>query len=151
MTAPPLFSRQTERRRSNSRDAARDAGVAFETTLHEKLRRKYNNYTQAHWFLYYDKKKSRPNYCQPDGLFFLRKEKAILIVEIKTTHMIKAWFQLRKLYQPVLEKAFGSGWNYGVVEIVGRMTRDCAMPEELVMVSKPQLDDRFMVWPWTRS
>lgn len=41
--------------------------------------------------------------CQPDGLLIHSEKKQVTIVEIKHSHTQRAWWQLRKLYQPVLE------------------------------------------------
>lgn len=42
--------------------------------------------------------------CYPDAL--LVSESLVLIIEIKTRHTTDAWFQLRKLYYPVVSKVY---------------------------------------------
>lgn len=42
-------------------------------------------------------------YCQPDGLFVDLPNHRCTIVEIKLQHTSEAYFQIKKLYQPVLE------------------------------------------------
>lgn len=44
--------------------------------------------------------------CQPDGLLFSGDSTRVTIVEIKHSHTQRAWWQLRKLYQPVLQALY---------------------------------------------
>ena len=56
------------------------------------------------WFRFEDSTRSI-RWCQPDGL--LRTKEAAFIFEVKYSFSSAAWWQLRKLYEPVVSKAFG--------------------------------------------
>lgn len=55
------------------------------------------------WFAFTDDSDSR-HYCQPDLLFI--SGFSILVAEVKLRWTADAWWQLRKLYLPVLAKVF---------------------------------------------
>lgn len=55
------------------------------------------------WFAFTDDSDSR-HYCQPDLLFI--SGLSILVAEVKLRWTADAWWQLRKLYLPVLAKVF---------------------------------------------
>lgn len=54
------------------------------------------------WFEFSDKSGRR--YCQVDGL--LRGAHSVAIIEVKYSFTSNAYYQLRKLYEPVVRKAF---------------------------------------------
>lgn len=58
-------------------------------------------------------------WCQPDGLLFDFQRGIITIVEVKYQHTTDAWWQMRRLYLPVLEKLFPPHlWKFRMLEIV---------------------------------
>ena len=55
------------------------------------------------------------------------------IVEIKYNHCALAWWQLYKLYLPVISKIFGSDWTYSCCEVVKWFDPQTNVPEEVCM------------------
>ena len=55
------------------------------------------------WISFTDRTGSR--LCQPDALIDIPSENRTVVVEIKLRHMPEAWWQLRKLYEPVAREA----------------------------------------------
>ena len=116
------------------REALR-AGLRFEGKVQDVLSRLLPGYLPGPWFKYRRAEGAGPQWCQPDGIF--RGSAATLIVEIKTSHTERAWWQLRHLYQPVVEKAFGL--PAVVVEVVRRGDFLMAFPEAVRMVEAKDL------------
>lgn len=73
--------------------------------------------------------------CYPDGLF-IRAASAV-IVEIKIQHMPEAWWQLRKLYEPVVKILFPTTPTH-VLEIVKTFDAAMPFPEEVDVVGNPE-------------
>ncbi len=84
--------------------ASRRAGKAFEARVQADLAHLLGpRYLPGPWFSF----NSGSNFvrvCQPDGI--LELPRSVLLIEIKLQHTIAAWYQLRQLYQPVVERAF---------------------------------------------
>lgn len=59
------------------------------------------SFAPSRWFRFYDGTKLR--YCQVDGL--LRDDEGIVIFEVKVSFTADAYWQLRKLYEPVVRCA----------------------------------------------
>jgi hypothetical protein len=57
------------------------------------------------WFAFTDSS-SRRHYCQPDFLLFDEANSFGVVVEVKTRWTDAAWWQLEKLYVPVLQRVF---------------------------------------------
>lgn len=89
---------------SESSLASKRAGKKFEAKMQRKLKSLLGpNYLPGPWF-HFTGDNNAFRKCQPDGI--LELSNAVLIVEIKSQHCLRAWWQLRKLYQPVVEFAF---------------------------------------------
>lgn len=91
----------------------------------------------------------RTRVCIPDGLL-LRSHDAILF-EIKIQHMPEAWWQLRKLYQPVVERWWEKPIQ--VCEIVKSFDPSMGFPEEPVICASIEAvlnadPSRFKVFIW---
>jgi len=81
---------------------------------------------------------SRVHWCQPDGLYIDPHRGQITIVEIKYQHCADAWFQMNRLYGPVLRAMFAPReWQFATCEIVKWF--DCAIqvPEPPKMRDSP--------------
>ncbi len=92
--------------RADTRLALR-AGKKYEQRCHEVLSRQWENlgsYLPGPWISFHDQNRKR-RLCQPDALF-IRSDGSVLIVEMKLTHTLNAWWQLRRLYQPVVERLY---------------------------------------------
>lgn len=86
------------------RKGAKAAGVRFEKKIVKELEAIYPMFIAGIPFHYRTRYNPRNN-CLPDGILF--REKDLVIIEIKLRHTADAWWQLRKLYQPVAVKAMG--------------------------------------------
>lgn len=93
-------------------------GVKYEAKVQEYLQGRYGErYVPNPWMVYYVGGQRR--WCQPDGLLFNWKRRAITIVEVKYQHTSQAWWQVMKLYLPVLQAAFPPAlWEYYACEVV---------------------------------
>jgi hypothetical protein len=60
---------------------------------------------------------SRILFCQPDGLIMEVEQKRCVIVEIKLQHTAEAYWQVRRLYQPVLQFIYPD-FTFSALEIV---------------------------------
>lgn len=88
------------------------------------------------WIEFLDKSGRR--WCQPDALLTCPEEKTGIICEIKYQHTSDAWWQLKHLYAPVLERAL-PGYRFALVEIVHWFDPATAFPERYERVRH--------VWP----
>lgn len=61
-----------------------------------------NDFRASQWFRFQNSSDTR--WCQVDGL--LLQEKSATIFEIKYSFCTEAWWQLRRLYEPVVRRAF---------------------------------------------
>lgn len=88
-------------------------------------------------------------WCQPDGLLIDPWEGKIILVEVKYQHTPDAWWQLRRLYGPVVEYLFP---NYSIqaVEICKWFDPATLFPEQVAMLPDPCLaaEDRIGVHIW---
>lgn len=99
-----VFIHPTPYRPAVGRSISQKAGLRYEQHVQEFLKERFGS---AYWaepkvtFRQLKLRSLEPRMCRPDGLitFF----DSMVIVEIKVQHMPEAWWQLRKLYQPVLE------------------------------------------------
>ena len=91
---------QMEQRGNTS---AKHAGVLYERKAHDHLERtlgsKYLRSPFLHWL---DDSGART--CIPDGLVLFPDRS--VIIEIKSQHMPEAWWQLRRLYEPVVRALY---------------------------------------------
>jgi len=109
---PPAFLRETKRR------GRRLLGVKYERKAQAWLAGMFgSDYMPSQWLRYRDPQ-GRIRWCQPDGVYVDRSEKSLTIVEVKYSHTATAWWQLFRLYLPVLERLFdGHGYEFRCVEV----------------------------------
>lgn len=94
-------------------------GVRYERKAQSYLEQVYGeSYVASPWLRFRSNTDSDWRYCQPDGLHFDFRSGLIVIVEIKLKHTAQAWWQVRELYQPVLECLFGNLWQFAACEVV---------------------------------
>lgn len=76
------------------------------------------HYIPSTWFAYHWN--GRIRYCQPDALLLIPGRRVLVIVEIKYSHTVDAYWQLEHVYLPVLRTFLGPGnpWQIAVVETV---------------------------------
>lgn len=93
--------------RSPVRRGARRQGEIYEGKVHKHLSEKHEGqYTARQWFIYQLRNELKPRFCQTDGLLFNAATGTLVVCEVKLRHTSDAFFQLDRLYQPVLAKAF---------------------------------------------
>lgn len=76
-------------------------GLRYERKVREHFGQKVPKVVVGPWFFFRDKHGTRR--CQPDMLFPLGGW--TVIAEVKLNFTTDAWWQLRKLYEPVVQKA----------------------------------------------
>ena len=132
IAAPPHFAKEWKR------GGRRGEGIRYERRVQGFLAGSYNwRYLAGPWFRYC-RADGKLSWCQPDGLLFNFQEGIITIVEIKLSHTEKAWWQLRKLYEPVLRVAFPQPyWRFALLEVVSSCDPHKAFPERFGFVSRP--------------
>lgn len=83
--------------------AAQRAGIRYERKAIKFLTKEFGkDFTPSQWFQFTDMY-GKVHFCQVDGL--IRINNFLILCEIKVTFTSDAWFQLRKLYEPVIRKA----------------------------------------------
>ena len=93
-------------------------------------------------------------FCQPDALGFHQEDKKLVVTifEIKLSHTIKAYWQLRRLYEPVVRRLLPK-YEVRVCEITRHFDPFTPWPEPLALCMEPtvlkQLDAKtFGVLSW---
>jgi len=122
--------------RLHRRTGRRLQGVKYEKQVHEML---YNTckgmYLASPWLHF-----ATPGgvkWCQPDGLLFDFEAGIVTIIEVKYQHTTDAWWQLRRLYEPVLRHIFpASLWDFRIIELVKWYDPAVEWPEKVCLVAK---------------
>lgn len=125
--------------------AAAQRGINYERKVHRHLRELFSPergaqlYAPAHWIAFRtsDPTDRSLRFAQPDGLLLDLDRSLIIIIEVKLRHMQSAWWGLRRLYEPLIRKLFGSRWSYAVCEVVGWYDPAVFWPEPYSMVRDP--------------
>lgn len=125
LTLPPYPTR-----RGNT--AAREAGLRYERLVQAQLQTIWPAYRTSPWLAFTDETGERR--CSPDGIFFDKRTGVACVVEIKLQHMPEAWFQLRKLYEPVVKRLYPNS-QVSVVEIVKSFDPSMPFPEEIILLT----------------
>lgn len=100
--------------------AARQNGLRYENKVQRYLGELFTQYIPGPQIRFVDN--SGPRLCIPDGI--LPTSSGNFVFEIKIQHMPEAWWQLERLYRPVLETALGGTWHS--IEVV--KSYDPSMP-----------------------
>ncbi len=110
----------------------RAEGIRYERKVQSHLLDLYGEfYVPGPWLQFYDPDQ---RICQPDGLLFDFENGVITLVEIKLRHCTDAYWQLRKLYQPVLRCMFpASIWDIRCIEVVRWYDPCVVWPERHIM------------------
>lgn len=142
--------RSYQRRKGNS--DAKEAGLRFESQLVVALHEKFPSIDLQPEFRYSDS--GGPRICFPDAV--LRLPDRTVVFEAKLAHTADAWWQLEKLYKPVL-----AAWSLvpiQVVEIVKSYDAAIQFPTTVhfitdieTWVRAPDSIPLFGVWKWTRQ
>lgn len=129
---PPFIP--TAKRRSRGASAE---GRRYERRVHEHFLGAFPLlYAPAPWIKYYSAGGWR--WCQPDAFFLDFRAGRVIVVEIKVRHTLRAWRQLRQLYEPLAKQILGTElWTYSVLEVVRWFDPHVAFPETLKFVDCP--------------
>lgn len=111
---------------------AQKAGLRYETRVHAELAGRFGyDYVEAPVFSFEDDLGRRS--CVPDAL--LKRPSRIVLIEIKSQHMPEAWWQLRKLYEPVIRAAGNKDKKIILVEVCRSLDIQMPFPEEFENLS----------------
>lgn len=127
---------------------AKGQGVRFERKVHDVLLSRYPTYVSAMPIGFYSD--GRKQVAIPDGLLYTPA--GTVIVEIKLRHCMEAWFQLRRLYGPLVEKALPG--KVKLLEICQHYEPEVKFPEQFQVVTSIEQffagEANIGVWLWGR-
>lgn len=130
----------------------RAAGIRYEGKVQKHLMHVFpHKYVPGPWFTFKSDQVEKRKWCQPDGLIIDIRLGLITIVEIKLRHTCDAWWQTRRLYEPVVQAFFGTtNWLYNVLEVVRWYDPDTRFPERYRLVPEPDglQADKFGIHIW---
>jgi hypothetical protein len=141
---PPSFAR----RRYTGR---RLDGIRYENKVHSYLESFYGDRYLAGPWLHFLDDRGDWRWCQPDGLILDFEGGRIVIVEVKYQFTADAWWQVRRLYEPVLRALFPARlWKFEACQIVKWYDVAIDFPERTVLAHEPDLHhDTFKVHIWS--
>lgn len=103
---------------------ARRQGIRYERRVVEALLRSFAEFRAAPAIRFIDKLGARV--AVPDGL--LVTSRRVYVIEIKLQHTTDAWWQLRRLYAPIVARLFPTR-ELTLVEICSRYDPNVVFPE----------------------
>lgn len=113
--------------------AAQKLGIRYERKVLRALQAEWGEaFLASPWFKYEDA--SGLHWCQPDGV--LKREKSATIFEVKARFSSDGWYQLRKLYAPVVKKAFLLE-RVNFVLVCRSFDPSTPFPEDFELISSP--------------
>jgi hypothetical protein len=116
----------------------RAAGLRYEKRVQKVLEEISELYVPGPWIRYGLRGEGRGRWCQPDGFILDLRKGLITIIEVKYKHTIDAWWQIRKLYEPILKKIFPpSHFQYACIEIVSWYESGIKFPETFYFAEDP--------------
>lgn len=131
--------------------AAQKFGIRYEKRVHEFLHAALPGlYDASPWFKYRNGK-GELRYCSPDGIF--RLGNVAIIFEVKSRFTSDAWYQLRRVYEPVVRAAYGPT-RLGLCVIAKSYDPSTIFPEpyDLLDALEPWIIhrqfDTIGVFPW---
>jgi hypothetical protein len=140
--------------KASGKTAAQKAGLAYEEKVQEYLVGTLSKcYLPAPYVDFKDA--TGPRTCIPDGILFTSS--GLVIFEIKSQHMPEAWWQLRRLYEPVLRcylNTYGIRPDLFLLEICKSYDPQMPFPERPTLVYDIQSfldtakDKEFGVFRW---
>jgi hypothetical protein len=94
-------------------------GIKYEAAGQVWLRHQYGTaYVGGQWIRFRADGQGKTRWCQTDGILVDAEHKVLTIIEFKYQHTENAWWQLFRLYKPVVEKLFsGRGFRVKCLEI----------------------------------
>lgn len=106
------------------RKGVRAEGIRFERKVLEELSALYPGFVSSLPLRYYTPV-GEMRTCIPDGLLFL-PDGSLVVVEIKLSHTMAAWFQLSNVYAPVARRA--TGMPVRLLEVVKSFNPELRFP-----------------------
>lgn len=86
---------------------AQKAGIRYEAGFHKLLNSQHPcDYATFRDQMFTFQTPKGPRWCKPDGLLLFGGDRGILF-EVKYRHTSDSWWQLWKLYKPVVERFYG--------------------------------------------
>ena len=107
-------------------------GLVYQDQVVRQLEERYPNWigVPGLWFKFSDFHGDR--YAQADWIGFNWETGVLVIVEVKLSRVVNAWWQLNSLYKPLVERVF-PGWNIALLEVVHRIYA-VDLPEDVAVV-----------------
>lgn len=132
--------------------AAQKAGIRYERKVHEHLSSLFGSaYRPSQWFRFEDRNGAL-RWCQPDGLLSLGP--LVVIFEVKARLVPDAWWQLRRLYEPVVRRGLRPA-ALGLCTITRNFDPHIIFPEPLYLIAGKLEDwargerfERIGVYTW---
>lgn len=124
------------RARTRTRGRKR-AGMLYETRVHDYLAEATQFYLPGPWIVFTEEGSARKRWSQPDALILDFVRGKCTIVEVKLKHTDRAWWQVRRQYEPLLRALFYRGWEFAAVEIAQWVDPHLPFPEKIQWVSHP--------------
>jgi hypothetical protein len=133
LAEPPSFIRREKL------FGARAEGVRYEKKVREKLRRLVAERPEldlalAQWIEFQDDEGRK--WAEVDAFVQNRQSRNAICFEVKLRHTPSAWFQLWKLYVPLLQHAL-SGFRWEGVEVVKWFDPSTGFPEPFSLTPSP--------------
>ena len=124
-------------------------GVRYERKVQEYLQDMYGDrYIPSPWLRFFAEGAWR--WCQPDGILLAPERGRLCIVEVKYQFTSDAWWQVRHLYQPLLEAMFPRElWTMEACQVVKWYDPATVFPEPTVLsheVGMPHSSFKVHIW-----
>lgn len=84
------------------------------------------------WLMYFDLF-GKQRYAQPDWMGIVPEQGIIYLVEVKLSRVPRAWWQLNKLYKPLVQAAMPE-WEIRLVEVANQIAH-FHLPETVKLIS----------------
>ena len=113
-----------------TKNKARANGIRYEKKAHAYLEEAFpDSIVLGPWIKFRAKGQAKAIYCQPDALILDIRLGTITVIEIKLKHTSDAWWQVRRLYLPLVQSIFGEEWDYIAVEVAKWFDPHTKFPE----------------------
>jgi hypothetical protein len=111
------------------RSAAQSLGLRYEKKALVHLLQELDENVSFHpAFKFQSANAKFPQYAIPDALY-LSKDNVLTIFEIKLKHTADAWYQLKRLYLPIVEKAYpGFAGRINLCEVCANFDTSIRLP-----------------------
>lgn len=129
---------------------SRLAGIRYEAKVHEYLTQVYGlRYVQSPWLRFFSAGEGH-RWCQPDGLIIDTQAGRITIVEVKYQFTSDAWWQIKRLYEPVLRVIFPAElWHFDYCQVVKWYDPNVKFQEPIVLAHEVDMRHKhFKVHIW---